>query len=247
MKFSYSAVWDETVRLLRAHAPLIAAIAGVFIFLPALLIAYALPQQPVADASQTVPALVEYLSRNWLWLLLQSLINSLGTIAILTLVFGRPGTSVGAAIGSAAALLPFYFLASILVGLILSLGFLLLIVPAFYLFGRLAPLGPVIVAEDRRNPIEAIRRTFEVTRGHGWAVLGLILLVAIPGAIAMGVINVLLGIVFSLVASREIAAFLVMIATSLSAAVLTVVLILLYAAVYRALGQHSEATAATFD
>jgi hypothetical protein len=34
MKFSYNAVWDHTVALLRAHLALAAAVAGVFIFLP---------------------------------------------------------------------------------------------------------------------------------------------------------------------------------------------------------------------
>src|SRR4051812_38184352 len=44
MSFSYNAVWEDAVRLLRQHAPLLAAIAGVFLFLPALLFAVFLPQ-----------------------------------------------------------------------------------------------------------------------------------------------------------------------------------------------------------
>jgi hypothetical protein len=33
MKFSYSAVWNDTVALLRSHGSLLLAIAGVFIFI----------------------------------------------------------------------------------------------------------------------------------------------------------------------------------------------------------------------
>ena len=38
MTFSYNAVWEDTGRLLKAHGAQLAAIAGVFIFLPTLLI-----------------------------------------------------------------------------------------------------------------------------------------------------------------------------------------------------------------
>ena len=44
MTFSYSAVWDDTVRLLQAHGRLLAAIAGVFLFLPA--VAFAIYLKP---------------------------------------------------------------------------------------------------------------------------------------------------------------------------------------------------------
>jgi hypothetical protein len=246
MKFSYSATWDDAVGLLRAHAPLIAALAGVFIFLPALLVGYFLPQpQPAAGAEpgELFRLLGEYFSQNWHWLLIQSLVNSAGTLAILILVFARQGTSVGGAIAAAVLLLPFYFIASLLSAIMLGIGFVLFIVPCLYLFGRLATLAPVVVAENRRNPIEAIARSFAVTRGKGWAVLGLVLLVGIPGAIAMMVANMIFGFIF-LAAGRQLGALLSLIVNSATATALSVVLILLYAAIYRALASSSEAAAA---
>ena len=45
MKFSYNAVWDLTVSLLRAHFAFAGAIAGVFIFLPTVLLGH-LPDSP---------------------------------------------------------------------------------------------------------------------------------------------------------------------------------------------------------
>jgi hypothetical protein len=250
MKFSYSAVWDDTVALLRAHAPLIAALAGVFIFLPALLVGHFLPQpEPVAgaEAGEMWRLLGEYFTVNWHWLLLQSLVNTIGTIAILILVFARQGTSVGGAISAAVLLLPFYFLASLLSGLAIGIGLLLLIVPGLYLFGRLAPLAPVVVAENRRNPIDAIARTFAVTRGKGWAVLGLVILVVIPGVIAMMVANMIFGFVFRLAAGQELGALLSLIVNSATATALTIVLLLLYAAIYRALADRSEPVPAAAD
>ena len=38
MKFSYSAVWDGTVRIFRGNASLLLAVAGVFLFLPLVII-----------------------------------------------------------------------------------------------------------------------------------------------------------------------------------------------------------------
>ena len=38
MKFSYSAVWSDTMRMLRQHGSLLLAVAGVFFLLPGLLL-----------------------------------------------------------------------------------------------------------------------------------------------------------------------------------------------------------------
>ena len=241
MKFSYSAVWNDTVALLRAHGALIAALAGVFIFLPALLIAQFVPQNetPAATVVEAVAAGREYLLANWHWLLLQTLLNIVGTIAILTLVFARSGTSVGQAIAHGFTLLPFFFLASILANIAIGIGLVLLIVPGLYLIGRLAPLGPVIVAEQEKNPIAAIRRTFEVTKGNGWRVLGLVFLVALAAAILALVVNMLLGILFTLIAGQELGALLARIVEAATGAALATLLVLLYAAIYRALSPRA--------
>lgn len=236
MKFSYSAVWDDTIALFRRHGSLAAALAGAFIFLPALLVGHFLPQPvPAEDMWAWLRELREYMAGNALWLLLQAVANSIGMIAILLLVFARQGTSVGGALAAALPILPFYFLAGLIANLIVFAGILLLIVPGLYLFARMVPLGPVVVAENQRNPLKAIGRAFEVTRGKGWAVLGLVVLVAIPGAILIQVVNALLGIAFRIAAGEKVATLLSLIVTSATAAALTLVLLFLYAAIYRAL------------
>lgn len=246
MKFSYSAVWDDTAALIRAHYSLVVALAGVFLFLPALLLGHFLPQPVLGeDLWLFLREFNEYMVRNSLWLLLQALASALGMLSILILIFARRGTSVGGALAAAAVLLPFFFVAMILSRLIVVAGLILLIVPGLYLIARLVPLGPVMAAEDRRNPLKAIARAFEVTRGRGWAVLVLVVLVAVPGWILSQVVNLLLGIVFGLVAGDKVAQLLRLIVTSATAAALAVVLLLLYAAVYRALtARASEGAAA---
>lgn len=244
MKFSYSAVWADTVALLRSHASLLLTVAGVFLFLPTLLVAHFLPQPEATSFERLAQLWGEYASANWHWLLLSRLIGMIGSIAILLLVFSR-GITVGGAIAASLALLPAYFLASLLGSVAIFIGFLLLIVPGLYLMGRLGPLNAVVVAEGHKNPIAALRRCWALTQGQGWAVLGLFLIVALAAAIVVAVASNLLGIVFVLVAGRDVGALLTLIvATAGNAAMMTLVLVLA-AAVYRQLsGERSAAPAA---
>jgi len=187
MKFSYSAVWDDTLGLLRQHGRLLAAIAGVFLFMPALLVAQLLPPPQPTDPARVLEAMMDYYAASWPWLLLQALASIVGTVAMLRLVFAR--TSVADALLFGLMLLPFYLLLSLITVVIVALGLILLIVPGVYLIGRLATAAPLMVAENRRNPVAALTRSFEISRGHGWAIAGLIFLVAIVAAIVIGVVS----------------------------------------------------------
>ncbi|HYJ82974.1 MAG TPA: hypothetical protein VEW26_09065 [Allosphingosinicella sp.] len=247
MNFSYSAVWADAVALLRRHASLIAAVAGLFIFLPGLLVAYFLPQPQPVDPARLLQLWSDYLDLNWPWLLLNVALSMTGSIAILLLLFARD-ISVGGAIGAALALLPSYFAASLLGSLAIGIGFVLLIVPGLYLLGRLGPLNAVVAAEARRNPVAAIRRCLELTRGHGWAVLGLILIVALAAVIAVGAASTLLGILFVLAAGQDVGALLALIVRTAGNAAMMTLLLVLNAAIYRRLsGAGSAAAPAAAD
>jgi hypothetical protein len=246
MKLSYSAIWADTAALLRSHASLIATVAGVFIFLPGLLVAYFLPQPEPANLERIGQLWVDYLSAHWPMLLLNTLVSMIGSIAILLLLFARD-ISVGGAIAAAVALLPAYFVASVLSSVAIGFGFVLLIVPGLYLLGRLGPVNAVVVAEARRNPVAAISRCWALTQGHGWAILGLILIVAIAAAIVVGAASTLLGIVFVLVAGQDIGQLLVLIVRTAGNSAMIVLLLVLNAALYRALGEGRSAAAAAAD
>jgi hypothetical protein len=248
MKLSYSAVWADTAALLRSHVSLIATVAGVFLFLPGLLVAYFLPQPEVASADRLIQAWSDYMSANWPMLLLNSLVGMTGAIAILLLIFARD-ISVGGAIAAAVVLLPSYFVASFLSSAAIGLGTLLLIVPGLYLLGRLGPLNAVVVAEAHRNPIAALRRCWALTAGHGWAILGLILIVAVAAAIVVGVAATLLGIIFVLVAGQDLGRLLVLIVRTAGNAAMVTLLLVLGAALYRQLseGRSAAAPAAAAD
>lgn len=236
MKFSYNSVWDDAIRLLKAHGPLLAAIAGVFVFLPTLLVGYffPLPEQGSTDPYLYLRELGAFLKANLIWYVLQSFVVMIGTAAMLRLVFIKDGT-VGGAILFGVMLLPVYSILAVMTNILVILGILLLIVPGLYLWGRVVPAGPAMVAEDRRNPFDALKRGFALSNGHGWSILGLLLLVAIPGAILVWAIVQLTGIVLILAAGQELGKMLTAIVYCALNAVLTMVVTMVSAAIYRAL------------
>ena len=245
MKFSYSAVWDDTLALLRGNARLLAAVAGVFLFLPGVLVAVLYPEPQTADVSRILRELLDHYAAIWHWLLLKGLVGMIGTAAMLRLVLA-PGTSVAGALMFGVVLVPFYFLLSLISGLIIGLGLLLLIVPGLYLVGRLIPAAPLMVAENRRNPIAAVSRSFEITTGHGWAIFGLVFIVAIVAIIAFGIAGALIGIVLVLAAGQELGTLLATILGSALDACVQTLFLVLYAAIYRAL-TRSDSVAAAFE
>jgi hypothetical protein len=248
MKFSYSEVWEDTIALLRAHGTLMVAIAGAFAFLPTLLLDFFLPPPAPSpgDASEAFQMIVDYYRGNALWFLLDWLLTMVATLAIQRLVLARD-TTVSAAIGTGAAVLPFYLLASLIGGLIIGFGLFLLILPGLYLMARLTVVGPVLVAEPRRNPIDVISRSFQLTRNRGWAILGLLVLIFVAGVIVMRVAIMLFGIVFSLLAGDALERLLMAIVTSAVGAAFTVLMAVVYAAIYRAISGGAASTARVFE
>jgi uncharacterized membrane protein len=88
-----------------------------------------------------------------------------------------------------------YLVASILVVLGIVLGFVLLIVPGVILAIMWHFFGYVIVENPTSGPIDAMKRSAEITRGHRWQLFGLgllLMLINIAGALACGV-----GIIFT--------------------------------------------------
>jgi len=231
MKFSYSAIWDDTVRLLRENAAVILALAGVFLFLPALLVGHFLPQ-PDVEPDRLFEALQTYFMDNINWLVIANMVNMTGSIAMLLLLLDGRGRTVGAAIVAAIPILLWYFIGAFLSTLIVLAGFIAFIIPGIYLFGRLSVLGPVMVAEER-NPLRAIKRSFALTKAKGWAVVGLILLVALAGLILSFVVSAVLGSVFLIALGERIGGLLAVVLNALTSAAFSTVLIVLYAAIYR--------------
>jgi hypothetical protein len=244
MRLSYSAIWDDAAALIRAHGQLLAPLAGVFLFLPALVLRELATIPSLAEAKDLVHAVAAfqaYVAMNWPLLLATRLVELVGSIAILELALGPRGTSVGAAIVVGVLLLPFYFATLFLANVAIALGCLLLFVPGLYLGGRLAPFPAVVVAERVRNPIAALRRTFALTDRRGWAILGLVVLVMVATAVISIVSGSVVGLVVALLAGKAIGTFAAATAAAAAGAGGQVVILALFAALYRALTTRGSA------
>ena len=270
MKFSYNAIWDYTLALLRAHLPLVAAIAGGFIFLPTLLIGHFFPAPAGSgDPQSQVNAFFAYYGTTWPWQLLDLIFVMIGTLAVLILLLDRTRPTVGGAIVGALKILPFYLLATFLVGFALGIAVIVISLPisalvlagagvvlpvaslvvfllfGYVLFGRISVLAS-IMAVEHSMPIGALRRALALTRGHGWGIFGLILVILMAGGIASLAVGFVVGDLSQLLFDTKLADFIGLLADSLLNSVLAAFLIVVTAAIYRVLSAN-EFTASLFE
>jgi hypothetical protein len=101
---------------------------------------------------------------------------------------GRADRSIGETYAAVRPRLAALIAAGILAALGIGIGFLLLIVPGLILLTFWSMLVPVIVIEGS-SAGDSFKRSFDVVRGHGWPVFGLILITFITVAIASGLIR----------------------------------------------------------
>lgn len=130
---------------------------------------------------------------------------------------GRRDLKVGDLYGQVTPVLWTLVGASILYGIAVAIGFVLLIVPGLILLTIWAVLAPVIVIE-KRGAIEAFGRSRKLVEGYGWPVFGVVIcailitlvisviLVSLAAAIADGpILRIVLGLLASSVTAPIIA------------------------------------------
>lgn len=87
-----------------------------------------------------------------------------------------------------------YLGASILAWLAFALGLVLLIVPGI-IFGLMFMFATILVIDRDLGPIEAMRESNRVTRGHKWNLLGLVLVLALVNV--LGALALFVGLLVS--------------------------------------------------
>lgn len=86
-------------------------------------------------------------------------------------------------------------LMSIIFGIAVAIGFLLLIIPGLILLTLWAVSAPSVVVEGR-GPVEALGRSYELVKGQGWNVFGVIVcvfLIILVAFILVGIIGGAIG------------------------------------------------------
>lgn len=212
-RLSITTAWNESADFVRREARLLFPVAFLLISLPGLVLQLAMPAVERGQPAPPGP-----------WLALLPVVLCLGLIATVAMSFLalRPGASVGEALRRGLRRFPLLLAAGLLAltGPVLAAALLLaavgtdggaagpgadalllslLMLPLLALWVRLILITPVAAAEDC-GPLEIVRRSWALTRGHFWKLLGFLLLAAIAVLIALLAASTIGGILIVLVA-----------------------------------------------
>ena len=176
-----SGVLDEAWRMYKAHAKHLLAIAFVIYVVAAIITAL------LALAGGTVGILLgSFVSVVAAFLLQATLVKAVQDVRD-----GRADLSIRETVSEATPFIGSVALASILAGIAITIGLVLVIVPGLYLITIWAVIVPVIVIE-RSGAMASFGRSRDLVRGNGWHVFGTLVLVYI----IMLVVNIVLGAIF---------------------------------------------------
>ena len=252
---SIGKAWDETKSALQANRKLIVPVALGLILLPAVVVSMVEPRVPAGE--QPPPGA-------WMLIaLVMVIVMIVGQLAIVLMVNGWRG-SVGEAIGKAARRTPTFVLAalaylvpviilfSVLLGVagigttatgqvdlnsfnsagwLVLLLFLLVLV---FVSIRLLPLLAVVASEEI-GPIASLKRSFALTSGHFWRLLGFLMLFIIAAIVVLGAVGIFAGLVGALAGGVErfsVGALITALLTALASAVVTTVYIVMVTRIY---------------
>ncbi len=177
-----SGVLDEAWRMYKTFARHLLAIAFVIYLIAAIITAL------LALAGGTVGILLGSLVSIVAAFVLQATLVK----AVQDVRDGHADLSIRQTVNEALPFIGPVALASILAGIAITIGLLLIIVPGLFLITIWAVIVPVIIIE-RTGAMGSFGRSRQLVRGHGWQVFGTLVLVYI----IMLVVNIVLGLIFS--------------------------------------------------
>lgn len=266
-----SHAWKTASRRVEANRDVLAAIAGVFLLLPALAMAFFLPASritPDMSPQEQSVLLVQEFSRDLPLMLPASLVQMVGLLTVIIVIADRARPTVGGAIRSGALASVPYIGAQLLIGAGLAVGFstagalaaaignpaaasaLVMIMIAFAATVglRMVLVAPVIACEDLRNPVLAMRRSWQITRGNGWRLASFLLLAALLFIVASGLVMLFVGVILELAANSEVRHIVQGLISSAMTSVAMVYFGAILAAVHGQLaGPDAAGRASTFD
>lgn len=179
MRLNIAAACQEASHIWKRDRDVIAAVAGVFFFLPNLALSLFMRATTVTaridgqDDQALLASMQSFLVDNAPLLLFQMLAELVGVAVLLALLLDPARPTVGEALRIVARRLPVLIAATMLINIALVGGMALFIVPGLYIIGRVALVLPVLLAEPERRFGDAIGRAIELTRGRVLQLLSL--------------------------------------------------------------------------
>jgi hypothetical protein len=220
-----SGVFDEAWRIYRAHAGHLLAIAFVIELISAVIVGFLA------------------LTGSFLGLFLGDIVTLFATFLLQATLIkavqdvrdGRADLSIGETASAATPYLLPVAAASILAGIAITIGLILLIVPGLILITIWAVIIPVIVLE-RSGALASFGRSQQLVRGNGWQVFGTLVVLFIIQIF----VSIVLGLIFTALPVLVRNGLSTVIAGTLIAPFIAVTVTLIY---YRLSGQEAPAAA----
>lgn len=270
---SISAAWDETKATLARDGRLLASVALALVVLPAAVIGAIYPgglMPALFAAGESRSSAVVLLLGVVLLLLLA------GQLAITRLALG-PSVTVGGAIAHAGRRLLPYVAVTLIFGLVLllvmvvvalivavtagsgaseaelakspsvALAVLLMVCTYLFLFARVLCMAAAVTVSGNTGPVQIIRRSWELTSGNFWRLLGFLLVYLIGTSIAMYAITSVAALLAQLIDGRvepmSAGALLVSVVSAVLNGAFILVLTVMFARIYVQLAGAAPADA----
>lgn len=270
MKFNMSQAWSEATAMFSANREVLLVVAGIFFFLPSLLVSLMVPniQAELMSDPEQVTQMMSALWASWGWLFgLVTLAQIVGYLAMLALLRDHARPTVGEALQAGLkGMLPAigtYFLmilgVSLMMAVLIGAGFasgstavgaiatVLALVLFIYLLIKFSLSGPVIALEKVGNPIKVLVRSWQLTKGNSFRLFGFYALLFVCYLVIAMVIGIPVGM-SALVLGTTAGALLNGVVSGAIGAVVTVIFVAILAAVHRQLSGPSAASVSeTFE
>lgn len=226
MKLDLNAAWDHAVRLIGMNREVMLVLAGVFFFLPYVLFLLLVPVPdfaalagPSGQASPVLKAAVNgFLADYWWAILLLALVQTAGGLAVMAVVGDPARPTVQAAMSRGARFLLPAVAAQLLTSLATTAVLIVAIVLGaltgsqtvagaaavfalpviIWLMTRLSLNGAVIAIEKTGNPVEALRRSWRLTKGNGLRLVAFYILLFAAFFVISQVLGLLVRVITAL-------------------------------------------------
>ncbi|KQM66689.1 MULTISPECIES: hypothetical protein [unclassified Sphingomonas] len=243
MRLSIAAACAEASHIWKRDRDVIAAVGGVFFFLPNLALSLFMRATSVTVGGDTqddqalLASMQSFLVDNAPLLAFQMVAELVGVAVLLTLLLDPARPTVGEALRIVARRLPVLVAVTMLINIALVCGMALFIVPGLYVIGRAALVLPVLIGEPERRFGDAIGRALDLTRGRVIQLLSLWALIFI-GAYFVQTLLQGLARAASSGGSNPVTLGMVAVATSAVSMATAIAYTLVRAAIYRRLASN---------
>ncbi|MFC4254455.1 hypothetical protein GRI97_03395 [Altererythrobacter xixiisoli] len=217
MKLDMNLAWRDATAMIGANREVLLIVAGIFFFLPGLAMTFVMPDFAGAleNQQQMQQMVMDFYSGFWWLFLLSFVAQIIGYLTLLTLLRTDSKPTVGEALRAGlGGLLPAIgayliltfglgLIAAVVVGIGAATGngvavgicFAAVFVLMVYAMIKCSLTGATIAIEQIRNPVSALRRSWQLTKGNSSRLFLFFVLIVLVYFVA----SILVGVVFSVV------------------------------------------------